>query len=163
VGEYFYVWDFAYAVPTGNEKASEERKLRWFMYSGVPCRKILGADSENIYFLTHEGYFANLSRGTSIESGAESYFRSRSYSLSPFGGASIYKLSLLLSSKEACTVRLYFDGEEGNAKYTIFSSAENSAVFTVRPEERKCRRFAFSVHSFGGMRLEGAKVEYFPE
>lgn len=163
VGEYFYIWDFAHAVPTGTEKASEERKLRWFMYSGVPCRKMLGADGENIYFLTSEGDLGTLARGTLISSDAESYFRSRSYRFSQFSVASVMSLSLSLAAKSECTVRLYFDGEEGNAKYTFSPRPEKSAVFTVRPEERKCRSFAFSLHSFGGVRLEGIKIEYLPK
>jgi hypothetical protein len=162
VGDHFYIWDFAYAAPTGTEKASEERKLRWIMYSGVPCRKMLGADSEKIYFLTEEGMLASISRGTSLSSSAESYFRSGNYSLEPFGDAAVWKLSLSLAAKEPCTVRLYFDGEEGNAKYTVAPNGEENTLCIVRPEARKCRRFAFSLHSFGAVRLEGFKIEYLP-
>jgi hypothetical protein len=163
VGEYFYVWDFARGVPTGTEKASDERKLTWFLYSGVPCKKLLGADEEKIYFLEEGGNFASLSRGTSLDSCEESYFRSRSYSLAPFGAASVYKLSLSLAAKQACTVRLYFDGEEGNSKYTLTPEAEGSTLCIVRPESRACRRFAFSLHSFGALRLDGVKIEYLPK
>lgn len=163
IGEYFYVWDFSHAVPTGNEKASEERKLRWFMYSGVNCRKILGADSENIYFLTSNSDFAALGRGTSQEASVESYFRSKGYDIAPFGGASVYKLSLSLASKHPCTVRLYFDGEDAGVKYTALPSEDGKTLCIVRPAARKCRKFAFSVHSFGAMRIDGYKIEYLPE
>jgi hypothetical protein len=163
IGEYFYVWDFAYAMPTGTEKASEERKLRWFMYSCEQCRKILGADGENLYFTDCNGGIVSLARGSSLDSDAESYFRSRSYSLAPFGGARPWKLSLSIAAKEACTVRLYFDGEEGSSKYTILGSGNESSLFIVRPEVRACRKFAFSLHSFGAIRLEGFKIEYLPK
>ena len=163
VGDYFYVWDFAHASPGGTEKASEERKLRWFMYSGIPVRKILGADGGALYFLTDGGDFANLERGTDISSGAESYFRSASYSLARFGEASVWRLLLSLSSNEPCTVRLYFDGEEGNSKYTLTPEAGESTLCIVRPEARGCRSFAFSLHSFGAVRLDGIKIEYLPK
>ncbi|MBQ9746815.1 MAG: hypothetical protein IJW21_08345 [Clostridia bacterium] len=161
VGDFFYVWDFAHAVPSASTaKAEEERKLRWFMYSGLPCRKILGADGEMLYFLTEEHELAGVSSATSLSSSAESYFRSREYALAPFSAATVWKLSLSLAAKENCTVRLYFDGEEGSTKYTLTPEAEQSTLCIVRPEARKCRRFAFSVHSFGGMRLDGTQVEW---
>ena len=163
VGEVFYVWDFSHAVPSSSEKASEERKLRWLVYSGLDCRRMLGADEEKIYFLTQDGELASLERGTSLASGVESYFHSREYSLAPFSAATPWKLSLSLSAKEACTVRLYFDGEEGSARYTLTPGAEGSTLCFVRPEARKCRRFAFSLHSFGGMRLDGVNIEYLPQ
>lgn len=163
IGDYFYVWDFAHASPTGTEKASEERKLRWFMYSGLPVRKILGAVGGELYFLTHDGEFASLPRGTLLSTETESYFRSRSYRLSHFGEASVWKLSLSLAAKSPCTVRLYFDGEEGNSKYTLTPEAEESTLCIVRPEARGCRKFAFSLHSFGAVRLDGVKIEYLPK
>jgi len=163
VGEFFYVWDFAHAVPAGTEKASEERKLKWLIYSGIPCRRMLGADEEKIYFLGEDGSFSNLARGTSVNSGAESYFCSREYTLSPFSAATVWKLSLSLAAKEPCTVRLYLDGEEGNSKYTLTPDAEKSTLCIVRPEARGCRSFAFSLHSFGAVRLDGVKIEYLPK
>jgi hypothetical protein len=163
VGDYFYIWDFAYASPTGTEKASEERKLRWFMYSGLPARDILGAYGGEVYFVTLDGELASLARGTSLSSETESYFRSGSYCLSRFGGASVWKLSLSLAAKEPCTVRLYFDGEEGNSKYTLTPEAEESTLCIIRPEARECRKFAFSLHSFGAVRLDGVKIEYLPK
>ncbi|MBQ8448833.1 MAG: hypothetical protein IJX27_07910 [Clostridia bacterium] len=164
VGDYFYIWDFARGVPdSSTEKASEERKLSWLLYSGLPCRRLLGADEEKIYFLAEDGSFASLSRGTALSSGAESYFHSREYPLAPFGFATVWKLSLSLASSEPCTVRLYFDGKEGNSKYTVTPEQGQSTLCTVRPEARKCRRFSFSVHSFGGVRIDGAKIEYLPQ
>jgi hypothetical protein len=162
-GDFFYVWDFAHGLPSGTEKASEEQRLRWFMYSGIPCFKMLGADGENFYFLTSAGEFASLCHGTSLSSGAESYFRSRKYNLAQFGKACVWKLSLSLASKSECTVRLYFDGEEGNSKYTVSPDSEASTLCIVRPEARACRSFAFSIHSFGAMRLDGVKIEFLPK
>lgn len=133
------------------------------MYSGLPVGKILGAYGGELYFITQEGEFASLPRGTAITSGAESYFHSKSYSLSRFASASVWKLSLSLAAKEACTVRLYFDGEEGNSKYTLAPDAEKSTLCIVRPEARKCRSFAFSVHSFSAIRIDGIKIEYLPK
>ena len=100
---------------------------------------------------------------TTVYSETESYFRSGSYCLSRFGGASVWKLSLSLVAKEPCTVRLYFDGEEGNSKYTLTPEAEESTLCIIRPEARECRKFAFSLHSFGAVRLYGVKIEYLPK
>jgi hypothetical protein len=121
---------------------------------------LLGADEEKLYFISEDGAFASLAKGTSLASGAESYFFSREYSLAPFCAATVWKLSLSLAAKEACTVRLYFDGEEGSAKYTLTPDGVKSTLCIIRPEARKCRRFAFSLHSFGAVRLDGVNIEY---
>lgn len=161
VGDFFYVWDIAHAVPSAStERSAEESKLRWYIYSGLPCGKLLGADEEHIYFLAEDSMLARLPHRTDAASSAESYFRSREYALDTFGAGTVIKLSLSLCARSACTVRLYFDGEEGSSKYTLRPEAEQSTLCIVRPEARRCRRFAFSVHSFGGMRLDGAKVEW---
>jgi hypothetical protein len=56
IGEVFYIWDFAHAVPSSStEKESEERKLKWFVYSAEGCEKLLGADAERLYFLAEDG------------------------------------------------------------------------------------------------------------
>ena len=62
-----------------------------------------------------------------------------------------------------CTVRLYFDGEEGSTRYTLSPEAEQSTLCEIFPEAKKCRRFAFSLHSFGAVKIDGAKIEWLGE
>ena len=161
IGEVFYVWDFAHAVPSSStEKESEERKLKWFVYSAEGCEKLLGADAERLYFLAEDGNLGCLCRGSALDSSAESYFRSREYSLSPFGMAAIWKISLSLAAGQSCTLRLYFDGEESAVRYTVNADSEKSTLCEIIPAEKMCRRFAFSLHSFGGIRLDGVRIEF---
>lgn len=163
VGDAFYVWNFRHAVPSSStEKLSESMKMRWTLCSNLSCARIVGADVNEFYFVTEEGELARLSSGTSLDAAdAESFYKSEEYVLSPFGKATVFKLSLSLAAAETCTVRCYFDGEESSAKHVVSPQAGIVATYEIRPEKHKCRKFAFSVSSFGAMRIEGARVEWY--
>ena len=163
VGDVFYVWNFRHAVPSSStEKLSESMKMRWNLYSGLSCARIVGTDVNEFYFVTDEGELARLASGSSLEAAAaESFYESEDHVLSPFGKAVVFKLSLSISATENCIVRCYFDGEESNAKYVISPQVGAVATYEIRPEKHRCRKFAFSVSSFGAIRIEGARVEWY--
>lgn len=166
IGDVFYVWDFRYAAPSSStEKLSESRKMRWLICSGTSCAHIIGSEADKFYFVTEDGRLAYFGGGTSLEvSNSESLYESRDYELSLFGsGAVLHKLSLSLAATDKCTVRCYFDGEVSAAKYTLSPQNGKVELYQIRPEKHKCRKFAFSVSSFGAMRLEGFKIEWYGE
>lgn len=160
-GEGFYVWDFLFGVPSsGTEKTAESRKMYWTLGKGLSCKKILGSDINKFYFITEDGSLCVFGEGVDVEN-TESVFKSENVSLSDFGRACVFKLSLSLSCAEGATVKCYFDGEESSAVYTLAPSAEMGEVYEILPERRFCRSFSFSVSSAGKMRIEAAEVKWY--
>ena len=163
LADVFYVWDFLYGVPSsGTEKISESRKMRWTLASGLSCERILGSDVKEFYFITDQGELASLSVGTSFgASEAESVYKSENVQLSLMGKVCVFKLSLAIACAENVCVKCFFDGEESSAKYTLQASGEHGDVYEILPEKRYCRNFAFSVSSFGALRIDGARIEWY--
>lgn len=161
VGGIFYIWDFLCGVPSsGTEKISESRKMYWTLASGISCKKILGSDINKFYFITENDEICVFGEDTDAEN-VESFFKSESASVSHFGKACVFKLSLAAYCAQDATVRCYFDGKESSAKYTLAPSKEQTTIYEILPEKRSCKSFAFSISSNGKMRIEGAEVKWY--
>ena len=136
--------------------------MRWTLASGLSCERILGSDVKEFYFITDQGELASLSVGTSFgASEAESVYKSENVQLSLMGKVCVFKLSLAIACAENVCVKCFFDGEESSAKYTLQASGEHGDVYEILPEKRYCRNFAFSVSSFGALRIDGARIEWY--
>ena len=161
VGGIFYIWDFLRGVPSsGTEKISESRKMYWTLASNLFCKKILGSDINKFYFITENDEICVFGEDTDAEN-VESFFKSESVSVSRFGKACVFKLSLAAYCAQDATVRCYFDGKESSAKYTLAPSKEQTTIYEILPEKRSCKSFAFSISSNGKMRIEGAEVKWY--
>lgn len=162
-GDIFYVWDFKYDVPSsGTEKLSENLKMRWTLGDGISCKRIVGADINEFYFVTENDELATFScRGSSGETSIDCFYKSEEHRTAPFGEAVIFKLSLSMALSKSAVVRCYFDGMPSGAKHIISPSDDNTSLYVIKPIRRKCRRFAFSVSSKGDVRLDGAKIEWY--
>ena len=161
VGGIFYIWDFLRGVPSsGTEKISESRKMYWTLASNLFCKKILSSDINKFYFITENDEICVFGEDTDAEN-VESFFKSESVSVSRFGKACVFKLSLAAYCAQDATVRCYFDGKESSAKYTLAPSKEQTTIYEILPEKRSCKSFAFSISSNGKMRREGAEVKWY--
>ncbi len=162
-GDVFYVWDFKYCVPSSStEKLSESVKMRWTLGNAVSCKRIVGEDINEFYFVTERDELANFSSREEPEGEAQNcFYRSAEQKLAPFGEAVIFKLSLSMSLQKSAVVRCYFDGAPSVAKHVLSPSDGNINLYVIKPMRRKCRRFAFSVNSEGDVRLDGAKIEWY--
>lgn len=163
VGGVFYIWDFLYGVPSsGTEKIAESRKMRWTLATGLSCERILGSDVNKFYFITEEGELSCIGVGTSfLDPDAESVYKSEPICLAPFGKSVAFKLCLIAACAKEASVRCFFDGEEASSKYTLRASGEKADVYEIFPEKRYCRNFAFSVSSFGALKIENARIEWY--
>lgn len=162
-GDIFYVWDFKYDVPSSStEKLAESVKMRWTLGDAVSCKRIVGEDINEFYFITQRDELVSFScRGDFEGTDSGCFYKSEDHKVAQFGEAVIFKLSLSLSLDKSAVVRCYFDGVPSVAKHIISPSDKNTDLYVIRPMRRKCRRFAFSVSSDGNVRLDGAKIEWY--